>query len=358
MAWRVRVTPADGASGISCARSPSLGRIVALGNRWDPAIVYSDDDGVTWAAADPNALDLQFAGGVCWAAFLNLFVAVGTTTTAKAIIITSSDGITWATQTHPWDAVLSELHGIDSDETNSLLVAVGRRQSNGFIYLDSSDATAWVEHDIAPLSTAQAVKRLPNISRWVVVGVPDALAEAICTSPDTTVWTGVASGFDQGLAASVGQLNNGNIVVGGAGIAGESLVQSSDGGVSFVTKVTPFDGGTINGIGVGSDVVYLGGVDVTGKRVLATSVNDGATYAFETHPFDSAGGGGQLTSFVLSGTTWVSVGQNDAVTEMVATSRGLSRQPVYQRIYGIPVEIDDNGVETVRELIVGIVGAP
>ena len=31
---------------------------------------------------------------------------------------------------------------------------------------------------------------------------------------------------------------------------------------------------------------------------------------------------------------------------------------VYQRIYGIPVEIDDNGTETVRELIVGIVGAP
>ena len=33
-------------------------------------------------------------------------------------------------------------------------------------------------------------------------------------------------------------------------------------------------------------------------------------------------------------------------------------QPVYQRIYGIPVEIDDNGVETVRQLLVGIVGAP
>lgn len=33
-------------------------------------------------------------------------------------------------------------------------------------------------------------------------------------------------------------------------------------------------------------------------------------------------------------------------------------QPVYQRIYGIPVEIDDNGTETVRELLVGIVGAP
>jgi len=30
----------------------------------------------------------------------------------------------------------------------------------------------------------------------------------------------------------------------------------------------------------------------------------------------------------------------------------------YQRIYGIPVEIDDNGTETVRELLVGVVGAP
>lgn len=31
---------------------------------------------------------------------------------------------------------------------------------------------------------------------------------------------------------------------------------------------------------------------------------------------------------------------------------------VWQRVYGIPVSIDDNGVETVRELIVGPVGAP
>lgn len=31
---------------------------------------------------------------------------------------------------------------------------------------------------------------------------------------------------------------------------------------------------------------------------------------------------------------------------------------VWQRIYGIPVQIDDNGVETVRELLVGPIGAP
>jgi hypothetical protein len=30
----------------------------------------------------------------------------------------------------------------------------------------------------------------------------------------------------------------------------------------------------------------------------------------------------------------------------------------WQRVYGIPVEIDDNGTETVRELLVGTVGAP
>ena len=30
----------------------------------------------------------------------------------------------------------------------------------------------------------------------------------------------------------------------------------------------------------------------------------------------------------------------------------------WQRIYGIPVEIDDNSVETVRELLVGTVGSP
>jgi len=30
----------------------------------------------------------------------------------------------------------------------------------------------------------------------------------------------------------------------------------------------------------------------------------------------------------------------------------------FQRIYGIPVDIDDNGTETVRQLLVGVVGAP
>lgn len=36
----------------------------------------------------------------------------------------------------------------------------------------------------------------------------------------------------------------------------------------------------------------------------------------------------------------------------------LGTDPVWQRVYGIPVEIDDNGVETVRELIVGPVDGP
>jgi hypothetical protein len=31
---------------------------------------------------------------------------------------------------------------------------------------------------------------------------------------------------------------------------------------------------------------------------------------------------------------------------------------VWQRIYGIPVDIDDNGTETVRELLVGPIGNP
>lgn len=43
----------------------------------------------------------------------------------------------------------------------------------------------------------------------------------------------------------------------------------------------------------------------------------------------------------------------------VSVSKNL-RQPLtgWQRVYGIPVSIDDNGVETVRELIVGPIGPP
>lgn len=320
MAWTVRTTPADGASGYACARSPSLNRVVAVGGVFDPAIVFSVDNGVTWTAADPNDLDGQYATGVCWAVFLDLFVAVGKSVGNRSIILTSADGVSWATQANPWSGVDSTLLGIDSDDDNGLLVAIGRRTSNNFIYLDSPNATAWTEHDITPLTVGYGVKWISDVGLWVAVGDPDAAAEAICTSPDTTTWTGVVSDLDTSRARCVGQLVSGDIIVGGLGTGGKSLVQSSDGGASFTTKTNPFDGGEILGIGVSADVVYLGGYDTTASNVLATSVDDGATYAFESHPFDSSGGSGQLVAFVLSGTTWVSVGQNESITEMVATS--------------------------------------
>ena len=77
--------------------------------------------------------------------------------------------------------------------------------------------------------------------------------------------------------------------------------------------------------------------------------------------------------FVSPAGTFVLGGVNVTYTGTTATSfTGCSSHPAtlggervvaygilaWQRIYGIPVEIDDNGVETVRELLVGPVGGP
>jgi hypothetical protein len=58
----------------------------------------------------------------------------------------------------------------------------------------------------------------------------------------------------------------------------------------------------------------------------------------------------------------VPVYASDRLRQPLPTSElqvgSLTPAVTWQRIYGIPVEIDDNGVETVRELLVGPVGAP
>lgn len=353
MTWTVRSTPSDGATGQAACVGAS-GRVVACGYGPASCLIYSDDGGETWLQSDPNALDGQNATGVIWADYLSLYVAVGKGL-AFAIILTSPDGITWTTQVgHPWVATASTLLGIGVDEDNGLLIASGRRISNDFDYLSSVDGVTWTQGDTG-ISIGYAVKWLSDLSLWVLVGSPAVGQEAIQTSPDATTWTGVPSGFDTGRARCVGQLVSGDILVGGIGIiGGESLVQSSDAGASFVARVTPFDGGgETQGIAVGADIVYLGGYDTTSSRVLATSADDGATYAFETHPFDSSGGGGWLFGFALSASLWVSVGSNADVDEMVATTDAAPPlQPTqYQRIYGFRVNISDDALETLDPVL-------
>ena len=57
------------------------------------------------------------------------------------------------------------------------------------------------------------------------------------------------------------------------------------------------------------------------------------------------------------------IGDNSSRQSLPPGYTGVPPSPnpavlVWQRVYGIPVEIDDNGVETVRELLVGPIGAP
>ena len=101
----------------------------------------------------------------------------------------------------------------------------------------------------------------------------------------------------------------------------------------------------------------LGPYTTAGVNALnSATVNVASTAQFPDPTIGAA-------SFVLNGkdvtytgktaTSFTGCGSHDATV-----SGDLVGVRAWQRIYGVPVEIDDSGTETVRELLVGIVGAP
>lgn len=352
MAWTIRSTPSDGALGAAACVS-SGGRVVAIGNNTSSRLVYSDDGGITWLQSDPNDLDGEQGHDVCWSEFLGKFFAVGTTgTLSHSIILSSTDGITWVTETHPWTTT-SILEGIASNEDDGILVTCGRRVSNGFDFMKSTNGTAWTE-DLAGLTLGYAVEWFGDIGLWLLVGDGSV---TILTSPDLTTWTGVSSDLD-GSARCIGRLAGGDLLVGGFSSSTDTaLVQSSDDGVSFFNVSTPFDimasSGQINGIGVGAGSVLLGGQDATLTRVLARSADDGVSYALEVHPFDG-GSSGVLSGFALAA-NWISVGKQNAGIGMIATTDTTPPPPTtstqYQRIYGWRLNISDDALESVDPML-------
>lgn len=87
------------------------------------------------------------------------------------------------------------------------------------------------------------------------------------------------------------------------------------------------------------------------------AANSGTVNVSSTGQFATSGAlliGGVLTTYTGKTTTSFTGCSSHPATAAGETITGAA----WQRVYGIPVEIDDNGVETVRELLVGPVGAP
>ena len=89
-------TPAlTGGVEVAWGNTGGTGTFVAVGQSTSNNLLYSDDAAVTWQAATTTVS--QQLASVCWGS--DKFVAVQhTCASVLACVITSADGITWATQ--------------------------------------------------------------------------------------------------------------------------------------------------------------------------------------------------------------------------------------------------------------------
>ena len=120
----------------------------------------------------------------------------------------------------------------------------------------------------------------------------------------------------------------------------------------------------------GTDVIQIWRQDNPGALLASVNLefNSGDRFLFRaegstfTGYRDSGSGFVQIIQAVdatYNNAGWMSMQLKNSVVRLDDFGGGdLGTLPVYQRIHGIPVEVFDDGTEQVRELIVGVVGAP
>ena len=158
----------------SITYSGSLGLFVTVGER---GIILTSSDGVTWTSQTSGVSVVLY--GITYSESLGLFVAVG----ASGTILTSSDGVTWTSQT---SGVSAALWGITYSASLGLFVAVGY---SGVI-ITSSDGVTWTSQTSGVSSTLRSVTYSENLGLFVAVDY----SGTILISADGTTWTSQTSG--------------------------------------------------------------------------------------------------------------------------------------------------------------------
>ncbi len=180
--------------------------------------ISKSSDGENWASiVTPEA---NYWTGVCWAAGLNLFVAVAATGTHR--VMTSPDGVTWTVRTAAaalnwaavtWSPDLTLLAAVASDTSNALSrimtspdgITWTSRDGNvpsscitwstdvavfTTVGMYSADGSTWTS--VSPLLGAGAWASIAYSSAlglWVAVDSTNTLTWAAATSPDGKNWT-------------------------------------------------------------------------------------------------------------------------------------------------------------------------
>ena len=360
--------PFPGSTGRLAVYSPPLGLFCAIGDDF-PSVAVVSVDAVSWGAQN-NVGTFSACYAATWSDDLLLFVALG----QKGFPVTSPDGLTWTEQAQmPSANTSTQILGVCWSSPLNLFVAVGNPGAPGTQCIwTSADGVNWALATSPVAGHWSGVAWSDSLSLFVAVGQDfPTNTTSLITSPDGDVWT--AQGEPFGLytpgfwvGMSVCWLDESGLFVAGgngsvAASAGSQVITSSDGinwtqrdvtsilgtGFAYLNTITA-------GMCGGITTVRAMGADDTTANIEVVSLDGGITWASEVCPYDGGGGAGLCFGGGFGSRRFFTVGDGTGVTAQMIS---CSSQIVYQRIYGIPVEIDDNGTETVRELLVGIVGA-
>ena len=161
--------------------SPTLGTIVALNinNSFNMTEIHTSTDGLTWTTQTaPSGNTAYLFGTTTWVERHSLFLAtngIGSASTER--FITSPDGITWTASTNP------SMFAVRTLVDNGTIAVAGASGSNNLLW--STDLKTWTEATYpGTVTDVFSAAYSPEQGLWVATAQPAALL----TSADGKTW--------------------------------------------------------------------------------------------------------------------------------------------------------------------------
>lgn len=190
LATRIMTSP-DGVTWTNQTAPAELGAPIAICAGDGKFVIISSDtnggvgistDGVNWSGniGLPNSISWE---AITYAEGLGLFCAVGSTTNTDAIA-TSSDGVTWTTQSLP---ELAGRFDIAYSPQYDRLVAVGEHNGGSDVYY-SDNGSDWIGTDFPTTLDCGAVAWSPELGLFIATADDGLSSNDIRLSQDGITW--------------------------------------------------------------------------------------------------------------------------------------------------------------------------
>lgn len=242
---------------------------------------------IEWEEVSPTPTGNDFTD-ITWNG--SQYLAVGD----SGIILTSTDGVTWVSQTSGTTEALDDINW-----NGSQYLAVGEQGT----ILTSSDGVTWVSQISGTTQDLFGINW--NGSQYVVVG----LFESVLTSPDGVTWTKRASGTDTVVLTSV-TWNGSQYVAVGGDAANNGVIFTSLDSVTWINQAFGLSTFVLNSV-IWNDNQYV----VVGDEGIILTSSDGVTWVSRTlgtlRPY--------LEDVVWNGNQYVVVGYGSFPSAAVAT---------------------------------------